>query len=98
VLAIGLGACSSASEKGASAVTERLRARLDAEGHAHPPADRSFQSMARVAAAVNEQSSLAEFSALCPGKVAYSLSALPGKVAINATSDGASARAEWEPA
>jgi hypothetical protein len=98
VLALAVCGCSSANEKGASAVAERLRARLDAEAHAHPPADGSFASMARLVAAVNEQASLAEMRSLCPDKVAYSLSALPGKVAINATCNGASARAEWAPA
>ena len=98
VLGIALCACSSANEKAASAVTARLHAKLVAEANAHPPPDRSLESMARLVATVNEKASLAEFRTVCPGKVAFSLSALPGKVAINTTCDGASARAEWEPA
>lgn len=98
-VALGLAvcACSSANDKGASAVTGRLRAKLDAEAKVHPPADRSLVSMGRLAAAVNEKAGLAEMRSLCPDQVAFSLSALPGKVAINVTCNGASARAEWEP-
>jgi hypothetical protein len=98
VLAFAVCACSSANEKGASAVAGRLRAKLDAEACAHPPADASFASMARLAAAVNEQASLAKMRRLCPDNVAFSLSAVPGKVGMNATCDGASAPAEWAPA
>jgi hypothetical protein len=96
-VAFALSACGESPDAmGAGAMIERLRSEINAQASAQPPADASFDSMAALQQGVSRKVPVATITALCAaGGASYSLSALPGKIAIYANCNGKEARAEW---